>query len=59
MTLLLKCKDCGYGTLQANNDAEGRMLEILKGIHNMTFKHSLETVEATAADLLLYGKVKK
>jgi hypothetical protein len=35
--LILRCS-CGWSKKQESNDPEGKMLEILKGIHEMTFK---------------------
>jgi hypothetical protein len=38
MTLALKCYECGWSILQLANDSKGTELDILKGIHEMTFK---------------------
>jgi len=37
MVLVLKCS-CGWSKHAENNDPQGRMLGILKGIHESTFK---------------------
>ena len=37
MVLRLFCS-CGWRKYQEGNDSNGRMLEILKGVHEMAFK---------------------
>jgi hypothetical protein len=39
MVLVLRCSTCGWRKSQEGNDPKGKMLEILKGIHESTFKH--------------------
>jgi hypothetical protein len=38
LVLSLHCKTCNWRVLQEHNDPGGKMLEILKDIHEMTFK---------------------
>ena len=44
MVLVLKCS-CGYEKHQEHNDPKGVMLEILKGIHESTFKDHKVAIE--------------
>jgi len=44
MVLVLKCS-CGYEKHQEHNDPKGKMLEILKGIHESTFKDHKVAIE--------------
>ncbi len=37
---------CGWSKYQENNDPQGKMLEILKGIHESTFKDHVCKIEA-------------
>jgi hypothetical protein len=38
VVLVIRCNACGWEVKQEHNDPGGKMLEILKGIHEMTFK---------------------
>lgn len=38
MTLTLECRTCGWRIPQLGSDPKGIELDILKGIHEMTFK---------------------
>jgi len=44
MVLVLRCS-CGWTKIQENNDPKGTMLEILKGIHESTFKDHKVVIE--------------
>jgi len=44
MVLLLKCS-CGCSKTQEANDPNGAMLEILRGIHESTFKVHKAVIE--------------
>jgi len=44
MALILKCS-CGWTKHQEHNDPNGTMLEILKGIHESTFKDHKVVIE--------------
>jgi len=44
MVLSLRCS-CGWTKNQEANDPTGAMLEILKGIHEMTFKDHKASIE--------------
>jgi len=44
MVLVLKCS-CGWSKYQEKNDPQGRMLGILKGIHESTFKGHVYKIE--------------
>jgi hypothetical protein len=45
MALILRCQACGSGIPQLANDSKGTELDILKGIHEMTFKGHNCTIE--------------
>jgi hypothetical protein len=38
VVLVLRCNDCAWEVKQEHNDPGGKMLEILKGVLEMTFK---------------------
>ena len=38
MVLVLKCSNCGWSKTREASDPKGAMLQILKGIHEPTFK---------------------
>jgi hypothetical protein len=44
MVLILRCS-CGWTKSQEANDPKGAMLEILKGIHEMTFRDHKASIE--------------
>jgi hypothetical protein len=42
--LVLRCS-CGWAVQQEHNDPKGEMLQILKGIHETTFKEHKVVIE--------------
>lgn len=45
MVLAVRCSTCGWEVKQEHNDPGGKMLEILKSIHETTFKDHICRVD--------------